>query len=680
MSRSPLRTMLSRLDDTALEALASRGLLRRAAADVAAAKVRLEQEDGKSAKLVVDGEIVHLSAGGADASSCSCPATGICRHHLAALVYLRSAAAAGAPSEAIDVDWAAIFGAITPADLARFAGKSAWREVLARHEARTDSEKRAVEIVAHGTTLSVRLSAAGLPVTFLSAGGLEAAITKASARERKARIVAAALAARGALGLPLPVAEQTSDIDGAAARASDARTLEEVRGFLERAYGTALAVTPAALEDEARRLSLAGRVDALPRLAAMLRRVAAALGALRERDAEADPDMLLVVMAEAYGLCVALGAPVEASRTKLAGQARQEYSDVGDLELVGLGARVWEMPSGAHGVTAHFFEPNSGRDYSLALARPDRADPQFQPRMAFHNAPIWGTTMAKLCAGRVCLSGAQASPSGRLSASAAARARVEPWSPTREAVSQWKCAFDDWAILEARLRLLFTPRLSDGPAPDAAVVLRFSRHAPARFDELSQTLIWPLADTKGRWIALMLPYEGVERDRIATLERCIRSERAWAVLAVAAADQGRIELRPYALWGAEQSLLDLLPAPTQKESGVDLLLARLRQLGARAGAGPQGLAAGASASDRLLGRAWQMLLRRAELGEGYLREGLAAEAGDLSGKLAAAGFSSLALHFQRLTQATEATAANCLRAAYGVSATRRARARLAWMR
>jgi hypothetical protein len=678
MSRSALRTMLAGLDDAALEALASRGLLRRAAADAEAGKVRIEEENEKSAKLVVDGETVQLSATGAAAGSCTCPAPGICRHRLAAMVYLRRSEAA--PAEVEAVDWVSVFSAITPADLARFAGRAAWREVRARHEARDDHEKRAVEIAPQGKTLLVRLSASQPPVTFLAGGGLKAAISKAPVRARKGHIVAAALAARDALGLPPPAVEPAADADSVVAPVAQARSLEDVQNFLERAYATALAVSPVALEEEARRLSVAGRVEALPRLAAMLRRLAAALSAQRARDADADPDQLLAMIAETYGLCVALGASNEVLRSKLAGQTRQDYADVGGLDLVGLGARLWEAPSGAHGVTTHFFAPGSGQNFSLTLARGDRADPQFQPTTAFHHTPIWGAPMARLCAARVRLPHAQASAAGRLSTSAAARARLEPWTPKRDGVRPWACAFDDWTALEKRLRLVFTPRLTDATALDTAVVLLFSRHAPARFDELTQTLLWPLADTAGRWIALMLPYEGVERERIATLEQCIGTERAWAVLAVAAADAGRIELRPYALWGAGQRLLDFSPAPRHKGSRIDLLLARLRRVASRSASAPQVLAAGASASDGLLGRAWGTLLRRAELGEGGLRESFVVEAGELAGKLMAAGFASLAPHFRRLNQTSEATAANCLRAAYAVLTMRLARARLAWMR
>jgi len=97
--------MASRMSDTALEALASRGLVRRALSDNAAGRVELRHQDDDAAEFSVDGETVRLVAAGLAQSSCSCPAAGICRHRLAAVVHLRS----HAPADSACVDWRAVF-------------------------------------------------------------------------------------------------------------------------------------------------------------------------------------------------------------------------------------------------------------------------------------------------------------------------------------------------------------------------------------------------------------------------------------------------------------------------------------------------------------------------------------------------------------------------------------------
>ncbi|OWJ64637.1 hypothetical protein BWR60_23750 [Inquilinus limosus] len=658
--------MAQGLDDAALEALASRGLLRRATAD--AGRVRVEREDERSADLILDGETVRLDTKGLATSTCTCPAPGICRHRLAAAIHLR-----GATAEAASTDWAAVFDAIGIEELARYAGRSGWRNALVA------APEVAVEIKSETSSLTVRLGTAE-PVVFLAVGGLDAAITKAALKDRKACVVAAALAARRALGLPPPAIETNADAD-LPAQAPDSRVLREVRDFLCRVYGTGLAIAPMALEEEARTLALAGRVEAMPRVSGLLRSLAAGIGTLRRREADADSEALLALAAECHALCVALdAAPSEQLRIGLAGQVRQDYASISDLALVGLGARLWETTSGAHGATAHLFDAEGGRAYTASLARPDRTDPLFTPVSAFRQTAIWGTTMAELCAGRVHLAGAQASPAGRLSAAASVTARVEPWTPTREAVAGWSCAFDDWAALEASLQSAFTPRLAAGPLPEVPVVLIFSRHATARFDEISQSLVWPLADARRRWVGLTLRYEGPERDRIPVLERLVASARFWAVLAVAALDGGRIELRPYALWGEAQQLLDFDARPSDAGTASRSLLDRLRRLGSRPANGPAGPVTPTHATDAVLNQAWARLLRRAESGGMQPADVFAREAGRLAGRLEPAGFVALAKAFRGLAVASpDMLPALGLRSAYMVSTLRRARARLVWM-
>jgi len=148
---SALRAMAGQMSDAALEALTSRGLVRRALSDAAAGKVELRGEEDGAEELAVDGETVRLTADGIAKSSCSCPAPGICRHRLAAIVHLRSAAPADAPS----IDWRSVFDAMTPAAIARFAGKAGWQKILSRDETPASVEDRGSSFVVQGAEHSV---------------------------------------------------------------------------------------------------------------------------------------------------------------------------------------------------------------------------------------------------------------------------------------------------------------------------------------------------------------------------------------------------------------------------------------------------------------------------------------------------------------------------------------------
>jgi hypothetical protein len=688
-----VRDMARALDDAALETLAPKGLVRRAAADVAAGRANIVSEDGLAADVQVDGETVHLLADGPRQGRCSCPAPGVCRHRLAALILLREPAVdTPASAEADDagddehslaplieaVDWAAVVAGFSPEALARFAGRSGWREAVAEFD-RSDNAL----VTQQGSTLQVRLRSEAEPVIFLPNGGLDAALTKAPEKKREVKVVIAALAARQAFGLPTTFADPPlSPTTAAAATEPDRRTLEKVREVLRQAYGTALAFAPAALEAEIRRLALAGRVEAMPRLAASLRRLAGGFDPLRRRTAEADPDAMLELMAEIYALTVALERPLgEPGLDALIGQARQDYAPAGDLEVFGLGAKLWTTSSGAHGVTAYFHGPGRGDPFTLTQARADRTDVSFDPRAAFHSAPVWGEPMARLCAAQVRLRGTLVSRSRRLSTSQGVSAEVRPWTPSADNVRDWDCVHSDWRALELQLQNVLAGRLT-APAPaEAPVVLAFSRYAPVRFDELTQTLIWPLADRAGRWIGLTLPFEGVERHRIAVLERLAAHERFWAVLATGEVAGDGIELRPYALWGASQHLLDFSAAPTTTSKPADELAGLLARLKARIGAarsGPGGFVERRTHSDRLIENGWRLMLRDAEAGPSHSRDILTSEYQQMAREFGLAGLSALAGPFEALGQVGRSEDEH-LRAAWAIITARRMRTRLAWM-
>ena len=74
------------LDDAALVALGSAGLLRRAKA----ARVGAVLIQGATAELEVEGFAVTVGTKGIGSARCRCPATGLCLHVIAALLALQS--------------------------------------------------------------------------------------------------------------------------------------------------------------------------------------------------------------------------------------------------------------------------------------------------------------------------------------------------------------------------------------------------------------------------------------------------------------------------------------------------------------------------------------------------------------------------------------------------------------
>ncbi len=680
--RSPLRAMAAALDDAALEALAPRGLIRRAAADVEGGRVAIDAETGDGADLSVDGQKVALTvAGGAAGSRCDCPAPGMCRHRLAALMFLRDAPGAptasddGVPDPSPELslpDWSGLAKSFTIDALARYAGKRAWREARERQ-----AEASLATVDPQEGTLRVRLQGDDEPIVFLPTGGLESVLVRGPEKNRKLRIVLAALAIRHALGeadLEWPDAEEPAPVP---TTQIDPRLLDQVRDLLRRLHRAALAFTPLSLEQEARKLALAGRVDDLPRLAAALRGIAAAISALRGRDADSDSSDLLRRLAEASALVAALSRAGADPPRELTGESRQTYHSLGDIGMFGLGAHLWEAPDGGRGVTTWFYAPTLKRTFSVTDARPAGADPGFEPRQAVETAPVWGHSMRRLAQAEVRLQEASASAGGRLSFGRDTRASVAPASLSVKAVSDWSCSYMDWHQLEDSLRDRFLPALSAPLQTRSCVVLVQSKSAPVAFDELTQTLTWPVADSEGRWIGLTLPYQGVNLNRIEVLDRLVGQANIWAILALAQADERGLTLEPYAVVEKEIRLLDFDVARRPSVASPTSLLDRLIALRQQRSSTTWSVSTTADATGRALDSAWAALLRHAELGSAAMPASLRQEIEAAADVLAKVGLLPVSRALARVLQ--QAGEDGALAAAWAVYAARQSRLRLPWI-
>ena len=83
-----LRESLAAFDDEALATLANPGLVRRAHRDVADGKVRLVAREQGMVVVEDDGQRVSLDARGPKAADCACRSIAICRHRIAAVIFV----------------------------------------------------------------------------------------------------------------------------------------------------------------------------------------------------------------------------------------------------------------------------------------------------------------------------------------------------------------------------------------------------------------------------------------------------------------------------------------------------------------------------------------------------------------------------------------------------------------
>ncbi|GLS19397.1 hypothetical protein GCM10007874_24140 [Labrys miyagiensis] len=592
---SDLLALYARIDDAMLETMSSRGLMRRAAAD--AANVAFDSLGSTGIVGSVEGATVRLDDKGLAKARCTCPAATLCRHKLAVVLALRNQAAVPvAMADEPETDWLARLAAFDLAALQGAVGKTALREAF---RLLALAETTAVEPSRSSLKVTLTSVKEGAEVAIPAQGDFAAIASGLPERRRPASHAAAVLAARSHFGLPAVEFAEATPVADEEAFTPDAALLAAILDTLRRAYAQGFSVPSRGLEERLMLLAISGRAEAMPRLSACLRRIAEGLEQRRTRNVNHDPVDLLREIAFGHALAYALSQTMDGQRLrKLAGAVRADYEPIGDVDLIGLGASVFETIAGAVGVTSHFIEPATGRRFTATLARSTTHDTRFDPRSAYGTEPVWGHTLSRLSIARFRLSGAQASDSGRLSLSQSSRTgQPEPFRPTQEAVGAWAddrhgvladLAHQSWTILADTLARAFAPSL-DRPPPSRPVILMPHRLAPVSFDDLTQTLRWPLMDRVGAWIALTLGHDdegrGLGAHRIAALEAAVGDEgdrKPFAIVALARAEQGRIVLEPMSLWGETTSLLDFPDRMKPLETGfVSRIMTSLRRASAQ---------------------------------------------------------------------------------------------------
>ncbi|WP_433248937.1 hypothetical protein [Actinomadura nitritigenes] len=365
------RADLLALTPDSLAALANRGLVKRAAKDLDAGngpELTIAPDGGVEGRYP-DGTTAALPAGaGLEAATCTCAATGTCRHQICLVLAYQSDAAAGAadapeeepgePAAAEVADWspgtldddalAAVLGrrALTAARRAHRAGYAA-----AIHRPTPDDPVARVEL----QTCTVR---------FLVPGELGYVHTDAVASVRGEMTVLAAWAFRAADERGLTAADVRLDVGGeakggdrsggldAATRLVDQVLLE---GAVHAGPVLATALRRTAAELAARNLHWpAGAVDDL----------AGQLAAYHERDAAHDPARFAALIAEVHARHRASAAG--GTRSQVLGTDESAETPLRRVRLTALGCRV----GGTDLVrTADLFLAHAGTGVVLVLKR-----------------------------------------------------------------------------------------------------------------------------------------------------------------------------------------------------------------------------------------------------------------------------------------------------------------------
>lgn len=505
MSAPAWLSIYRNFDDDALAALASVGLVRRAQKDVEAGKVAWVETHGA---IRADGQTVILGQEGPGRASCDCPAPGVCKHILAASIWLRAIdETAGQAADPL-----AELCALEPAAVFKSAGVAAARKAAALFAAAGPAT-----LTVQGGVLLIEAPELDLSCRFIAGGGFAGMVSETAPASRAAtHLLAVALAwkAHGRsfdwpqAAAPAPQAQPGL---GEAELHLLARLREVLLEVCAGGWSHVSEVTPAQL----RAFAMSARVEAFPRLSGMMRTLAGTAELLARRDAGSDERQAIRLAARVHAMCHALGHAQGEALEALRGRERRSFSGGAELELLPLGAHWWEQRSGARGLAVSFWDHSSGAVVQAVLARRDAIDQMFTRDSAWQTHSLWPGVGAASTLGErtLALQDARVSSDNRIGIGGDTRARSGvAWQAEDP---RWDLAgFGDWQALGAAMRAGAGLRAS---SLEYALLKPAALEAP-QLDEAAQLLTWTLRDSHGRALVLRLPCTPGLHTRIANLE------------------------------------------------------------------------------------------------------------------------------------------------------------------
>jgi hypothetical protein len=454
--------------------------------------------------VAADGQRVQLAPQGPGATRCDCPAPGVCKHILAAALWLRAAPAPAAadPVAAAAPDVLDEVLALDPAAVFKAAGPAATHKAAALY-----GELEGAAVAVQGGVLVIDVPALDLVCRYVAGAGFEGMVSETPARSRKALHVLALAAVWRLHGRAIPWPN---------------RALAQARAIVHEICAGGWSHVSDITAPQLRALATSARVDAFPRLAGLLRSLAGTADLLARRDFGADERQAFLLAGEVHALVDALDGALargdSALATALRGTARRSFAAGATLTLQPLGAYWWERRSAARGLTVAFWDPVGARVLQAVLARRDASDPQFGKSGAWNAHALWqgAGPPATLAGTSLVLEMPRLADDGRLGVGGATRAGVLPgW---RLDDDRWQCAgIDDWNLLRRAVAAgagLLGER-------DDLLLLRPAACMRPQLDEVRQEVTWQVRDRHCDTLPLRLPYERWKAERLDNLE-------AWA--------------------------------------------------------------------------------------------------------------------------------------------------------
>lgn len=518
------------LDDAALTALAPLGVVRRARKDLEAGRARIAEHDEKVAKVEADGHTVRIDTRGPAAARCTCPAGGICRHVVMAVMAVN---ATQPPRSTPTKTAVAGLCELPEATLIRFA-KADWRAATRLATSILAGPSRA-KISENGAHCTVTLDGAPAPVIFMAGQKLSGAICKGPKTSIRILITAAAILVRACHGIALLQAPG----EDASEEGLPQAFLEDAAQKLAQSVKTVLTGTAPLAAEILFDLAISARVEAAPRLTSELQHLSRQAQRAGSHDIHFEQEAFLMEAARTFALLQALKQ--QPKDPVLTGVPRRDYKPAAACDLWLLGGTVWSNDIGARGFTAHAFSPTDRRWYSVGSARAAGADPAFEPHSVYHLS-LWGAgTPQSLMGFALHLPEPMVTDDASISLTLPKPAHKLRQVSLKDLIEAG-VAQDHWAALRAGLNTRLGSGLCRRALP-APALLAPAQCSEVVFNELSQEHEWAAVDKAGDRIILTLPANDEERARRLADE----VTQGTALLTEAAASADSLTFKPIAL-------------------------------------------------------------------------------------------------------------------------------------
>ncbi|EJD6045878.1 SWIM zinc finger family protein [Providencia rettgeri] len=555
-------------DDDALVVLANVGLLRRARKDVENQKVN--PTDLNLGTFTSDGQCVSLDAQGIQKATCDCPATGCCKHILAAVLWIQSNTAAemtSAEPVASETVLSELL-ALLPESLIKQTPKPDIRLALRFMQVWQDKE---LVYEAHSSQLKIILPEYDEPIIYMRGSGLQGMISSIPEKQKNAVHLAIIAKLMHQHGQPWQWPEEITvgQTHQQELTQDDKMVMGSVEQFIQDMLRQGLSHISQSSTSQLQLLNMSARAEGLPRLANYMKRLSQQVKRLADKHFTMDEGQVLRLIAEISAYMYQLSTANEHQLMALKGLQRRQYTDQPiEFDLLPIDANWWKTDSGAIGATLSFWDQQNKKIIQCTQGRGNSLDPTFNRQNVWQTLALWKHTAVSLMKSPFKLHLPRLSEEGKLSASGESYAVSckEKGLTTDDYLSiKAEFGYTDWQSAANELPTFIQENRF------SPILLHITDYEPLYWDETEQCVLWTVIDSQKNRAFLRLNWQGSDDHKIEELRFITKQQ--WPICAVTVQvshSQEVLQLIPKTLWlkkehGIELFYLDFESTPRKKQ-------------------------------------------------------------------------------------------------------------------